>query len=837
MAKRVSRRSGDAGSMLMGATALATVLGAFTLGGADGAHAHAQMPDREIAEIVRDYAIPAGRMSTALTRLADASGVVIVYDTSLTRSLTTHGLEGAHTLNAALRKLLSGSGLNYEVAADGKSVLIVLAQNDAVRNDAGGAEALPTIDIGAEKPSPKRSLPPPGRATELAPAYAGGQVAAGARLGFLGNRSTLDTPFNVIGYTSELAKNQTARSVADIVANDPSARAIFPRASYRDVFTIRGFNLFTYNIAYGGLLGVLPKQRIVPEIAERIEILKGPDTFVNGVTVGGTIGGNINIVPKRATDEPITDLTLGFVSKGQPSAHLDYGRRFGEDKEFGVRFNGVFRKGEVAVDGERERIGTTVLGLDYRGEDARFSVDVGYQIQKVNSPDWVLTLGTATGTPLVPRNTKNLSQPWAYTETEDNFIAVRGEYDLTKSWTVFASFASSHTGTSALVASPTLLQANGDFTVNRFTFPSGGLYTILETGVRGRFETGPITHNVTVVGTIWDQNLKAAANFFTTAKSNIYYPTLVAAPNTLQVPSLASLRQTAGNFYSGAAFADTLSAFDDRVLLTLGGRFQRIQAQSANGVTGLQTALYNDSAISPAIGAVVKIRDDVALYANYVQGLQQGPSAPSTAVNFGQAFPPAVAKQIETGVKADWGKWTSTLGVFEITQANGVTDPASLVFSANGQQRNRGLEFNLFGEPIEGLRILGGFALIEGVQTKTAGKTLDGKRAIGVPDRNVNIGAEVDVPFLPDLALSGRMINTSAQYVNAANTQAIPGWTRFDLGARYRLRQWEGKPVTLRFNVENLFDKDYYASAATGQVTGVSRGAPRTFIGTATFSF
>ena len=151
MARRDSRRSGgDAGSVLMSATALAAVFGALAIGGADRAHAHAQMPDREIAEVVRAYSIPAGRMSTALNRLADASGVLIVYDTSLTRTMRTRGLEGAHTLNAALERLLSGTGLNYEVAADGKSVLIVLAQNDGVRSDAAARRQLPTIDVGAE---------------------------------------------------------------------------------------------------------------------------------------------------------------------------------------------------------------------------------------------------------------------------------------------------------------------------------------------------------------------------------------------------------------------------------------------------------------------------------------------------------------------------------------------------------------------------------------------------------------------------------------------------------------------------------------------------------------
>src|SRR5690606_202025 len=56
----------------------------------------------------------------------------------------------------------------------------------------------------------------------LPPAYAGGQVARGGRIGMLGNQDFMDTPFSATDYTSELIKDQQAASVADIVQNDPS---------------------------------------------------------------------------------------------------------------------------------------------------------------------------------------------------------------------------------------------------------------------------------------------------------------------------------------------------------------------------------------------------------------------------------------------------------------------------------------------------------------------------------------------------------------------------------------------------------------------------------------
>ena len=189
MLNGISRKNGNISAAWMGATALATVLCSLALGGGmDGAQAHAQMSEREIAAATRAYEIPAGRMSTALNQLADKSGVQVVYDTGLTRSLKTGGLSGSHTLNEALEKLLSGSGLNYELSADGKSALIVLAQAGATQNDASGATQLPPIEIGAANPA---LAAPPSQASDSQ-----GSSQSGAGLGgrFTGYSVNPETP-------------------------------------------------------------------------------------------------------------------------------------------------------------------------------------------------------------------------------------------------------------------------------------------------------------------------------------------------------------------------------------------------------------------------------------------------------------------------------------------------------------------------------------------------------------------------------------------------------------------------------------------------------------------
>jgi iron complex outermembrane receptor protein len=109
----------------------------------------------------------------------------------------------------------------------------------------------------------------------------------------------------------------------------------------------------------------------------------------------------------------------------------------------------------------------------------------------------------------------------------------------------------------------------------------------------------------------------------------------------------------------------------------------------------------------------------------------------------------------------------------------------------------------------------------------------DGNRAPAVPQFQFNAAAEWDTPFLPGLTLTARMLRTSRQYVDVGNTQEIPGWTRFDVGARYGFKA-NGTPMVVRATVENVFNKNYWQSAAR---EGLTVGAPLTVLLSVTAEF
>jgi len=72
---------------------------------------------------VHNYAMPSQPMGAALNQLALSSDRQILVPPELVRGRTAPALDGQYTLDAALRKLLAGSGLTYEVTGTGTVVI------------------------------------------------------------------------------------------------------------------------------------------------------------------------------------------------------------------------------------------------------------------------------------------------------------------------------------------------------------------------------------------------------------------------------------------------------------------------------------------------------------------------------------------------------------------------------------------------------------------------------------------------------------------------------------------------------------------------------------------
>ncbi|WP_448108652.1 TonB-dependent receptor [Pseudomonas azerbaijanoccidentalis] len=682
------------------------------------------------------------------------------------------------------------------------------------------------VNVNAEAP-----VPP-----DLPPVYAGGQVARGGQLGVLGNQDIMDVPFSVTAYTEELIRDQQAENVGDVLLNDSSVRQASGFSNQAQTFMIRGLPLNGDDISFNGLYGILPRQIISTDALERVEVFKGPNAFINGVTPSGSgIGGGVNVQPKRAVDTPLRRFTMDISDDGRIGEHIDVGQRFGEDNRFGARINLSQREGDTAIDDENQRSKLFAIGLDYRGDALRISGDFIYSKERINAGRSSVNLGNTTHIPDAPSADTNYAQKWGFSQIEDTFGMLRAEYDLNESWTAYVAAGAKHTREVGNYDGTTLVGNDGSSTTSGSFIPHDEDNTSAMGGLRGRFATGPVTHQLNLgLAGVWTQQRNAFDFDLTQYPNNIYHPVDVPAPQPgfsggdLHDPGI-----TGKTFARSGAASDTLGFMDDRLLVTVGVRRQQLVVQNYAYGSGPRTSNYDKSITTPVYGIVFKPWEHVSFYANRIEGLAEGPIAPTTAgsrvvVNGNEAFSPARSKQIEAGVKVDMGNYGATLGVYRIEQpADGYTqaiDATTAEFIHDGEQVNKGVELNVFGEPLEGLRLLSGVTVMDTELKKTQDGLNDGNHAIGVPTFQFNASVDWDVPGLQGVAVNGRMLRTGGQYADAANNLSLPTWNRFDAGARYAFRVQE-KDVTLRFNVENVANKEYWESAQGGFLT---QGEPRT---------
>ncbi|GBQ84550.1 ferrichrome siderophore receptor FcuA [Asaia krungthepensis NRIC 0535] len=661
------------------------------------------------------------------------------------------------------------------------------------------------------------------------------EVKSGGNLGALGNKKGLDVPFNVRSYTSALILNQQSQTLGEVLMNDPTVRTTYGYGNFSEQFIIRGFPVYGDDVAIDGLYGITPRQLVSPQLYDQVQVLNGASAFLNGAAPGGTAqGGNINLEFKHAGDTPLTRVTGDYTSSSMGGGAVDVGRRFGQDKQFGVRINVAGRSGVSAIDREKRHQVAVGGGFDWhdRSERTRVTVDMAYENQGVNGGRGGVFLSGVTSVPKVPGAGANYGQPWTYTELNYIYGKLKVEHDFGKYLTAYAQFGGlggnekGNYGSTYVTNSQTGAGYNGAMYV-----PYVQTNESTQAGLRSHFHTGGIKHEINAGGSgLWEENASAYALALTRQQTNLYHPTLYNAsqPETYIGGNIDNPQKNNTTRLWSLFFSDTVSAFHDRVALTAGFRYQSIKTVAYNYGKGTPTG-YDQGAFTPVVGLVVHPTHQTSIYFNRIEGLAPGPQASGQVVNLGQIFPPYQTVQYELGAKYDIGRFSTSVSIFQIDQPNSYTvaipGTGTSIFSVDGLQRNRGIEFTVNGEIFKGLRFNGGTSIIDADQRRTSGGLYDGKRAIGVPGYTINGNLEYDLPFIRGATVTGRVIQTGHQYANNLNTLRVPNWTRFDVGARYSFVV-EHKAITTRLGVDNLANSRYWESAFGGYLL---QGLPRTF--------
>lgn len=346
-------------------------------------------------------------------------------------------------------------------------------------------------------------------------------------------------------------------------------------------------------------------------------------------------------------------------------------------------------------------------------------------------------------------------------------------------------------------------------------------------GINGNIKTGAVNHDVTLaLDKAW-HSIEGAKNMYNngsmgSVSGNIYSGL---QGNNVWYPSIETGLSSKDQYW-GISLADTVKY--KKAQLLLGVHKHNASVDSYNKITGRVTQTVGSDALCPTYGFVYQPDEHTSLYASHSENFDKGTIVASKYANAGEVLNPAKTKQNEIGFKYANAGFLTSLGIFNIKQANNIeVYKGSTYLQQDGEQEYQGIELSVNGKLADKWNFMGGLMYLDATQNKTQNGTNDGKTVNGAAKWN----AVAVLEYNPDekFSIVGRAMYTGKADIYNEQLQT-PSYMTYDLGVNYKTA-FNKTPVTLTAMCYNLTDKNYWTAYGNNLILS----SPRTLMLSATF--
>jgi iron complex outermembrane receptor protein len=628
------------------------------------------------------------------------------------------------------------------------------------------------------------------------------------------NARVLDTPLTVAILTKDLLEAQQALTLADATRNTAGTTASQINSIVYSNLTIRGISVG--NVTNFRLNGILPIVNFIDmpiENKDRVEVLKGASGLYYGFA---SPAGVVNLTTERAGAEPTMTFGITANSHSAYGANIDMGRRWGDS---GLRVNAAAANLESGVDrtaGDRYFVSTA---YDFNRDAFDLQLDGEYIYKSISEPtEFVLPapVGGVITLPPLQDAEKNLGAEWMKGDGDEVNLLARASYRFSPAWSAAVNVGQSSLTTTRRYSSFSgynLTTGNG--TVGVGIFPDREEEnTIYRLDLAGAFNTGRIQHEILIGASQTDGLTKLPAAGRSSFAQNLFSP--VSIPEQPDPPvSIISRSDRRDRGY----YVLDRAKFSEWLQLTVGYRDTDYRNVSQ---TTTATATYADKLGSVSYSVLVKPKAWISVYGSYVEGLEEGGTAPGIATNFGEVLPAAVSEQYEFGVKLEPVRGLFINGAyFDVDRVSAYLNPSN-VFVQDGHAKFEGVELSMTGEPTPDLSLAVSALFLDAVQDSGAAAVV-GREIENTPEFSGSLFAEYRLPVVNGLAVTAGVFHTGKRAVNATNNAYAPSYTLYDLGVSYS-SEFAGHPVMYRLNGENITGVEYWAATGSGLL---AQGLPR----------
>jgi iron complex outermembrane recepter protein len=641
------------------------------------------------------------------------------------------------------------------------------------------------------------------------------------------DRPLEDLPYSVVVLPHDLIQNQQATSFRDMVKYMPSVQIEERGGSDVGRPQTRGFEgTVAGNTRIDGLNMVATTAHPM-ETFDRIEVLNGLSGTLNGPAQPA---GTFNFVLKRPTGIPFQQITAKYDNQNSPTITADLGGPVGQSKSLGYRVNLLYGDGRGYVEQGNLKRWLTGASVDWRitpNTVSEFNFSY-YHFDKKGFPGGFAYSPTVRLPEPLDPSTVGFGQKWGGSELYTRTGLVRVRHRLSQNWNVVVGVLDQWAHRGFTTPTMTLTNNNGDYKSTLSLAAAGRHEVDSDVGyLSGQFRTGAVSHDIAVGvnGFQWRTYGAVSTKTLTLGTGNIANPVQFSPPD---------LSVFGGTYHTGSTTQQSLIAGDTvtfskswSAILSTSQSWLRARNFNTSGAT---TSSYAKDGVSYGASLLYKPVQAITIYYTNADNLQQGDIAPATGVaNPNAMLSPYRSVEHEIGLKAPVSSFNVTASVFRIQRPFAFADPADNVFKVEGDQVNYGAEVMATGQVAPGLTAYGGFTRLNPRLKNTGKISTSDKQVVGVPKTQANLLLEYRVPTLHRLSFNVNWHYTGEKAADDTNAMWASAYHTFDVGARFTVRE-QAVPAMLRFEVNNLTDKRYWASIFPGSINGAS-GSYSAFLG------
>ncbi|TCO20630.1 iron complex outermembrane receptor protein [Pedobacter psychrotolerans] len=674
---------------------------------------------------------------------------------------------------------------------------------------------------------------------------------------FIGSKSEIllkDLPQSVSYASKELIADQGAVRVGEVVKNFSGVNQF----TFYDDITIRGFRInggSNTQLINGMRTSTGFWKQPLANYLERVEVLKGPSSALYG---NASPGGVINRVTKKPLAETRKSLSLSMGSYNTFRALGDVTGPANKDSTLLYRLNFGYEDANSFRDMQFDKnliiapsltflpSKNTSLNFDLVYNDSKSRLDRGQSVfGNGNLYSTPQSTSLNTGNDHLNEKTYNVSLSLNHRFSENlNFTASYMKTGYSEDLYEHRSantYALDATGKSVdnLIAMQIFNRIRKRYIDNfsgfiNYKLKTGKIEQTIVAGYDYASEKLPVG-----ASQLTATNYRNAANTGSISfvkseydKDPTNYIKKFLVVNNLLVPNVPSfnlndvmasqrMQDDSKNFFTQAAYDPTY------YFLNAGYVQDNIKFGKLQALLGLRYEYYTDysnylkptqatansKALLPRFGLVYSAITNINLYGTYVMGYTPQTASAISNPNAGGPFDPLKSNMIEFGAKTSWldERLTASAAIYQIKQKNvlynaNVVGQPDLLRSV-GEERSRGIEFDIIGRIIPQLSILASYSYNEASITDSPIASEIGRQKPNAPHHTANIWAKYSITsgILKGLGIGGGSNYVDSRILSIDATQTIPSYTLFNAAFYYNV----GK-VQVQFNMNNITNKVHW---------------------------